>query len=170
MKIGISRAGNNLIAQQGFTYMVILVALVVIGILAEVATLSSAKQKQRVTEQELLFRGNAYLEAIKSYYLSSQTRQYPKQIDDLLYDNRFAFKRHLRQAYPEPISGGEWKLLHNASGGIVGVASHDQARPLKQGGFYPPFEHFANAEHYSQWTFLYQPAAVAKNVERRPEQ
>lgn len=167
MRIRILRAGNSMSRQQGFTYMVILVALVVIGILAEVATLSSAKQKQRVTEQELLFRGKAYLEAIKSYYLSSPVRQYPKHIDDLLYDNRFAYKRHLRQLYPEPVSGGEWKLLHNSSGAIVGVASHDQSRPLKQSGFYPPFEHFADAEHYSQWTFLYQPTTAAKTVERR---
>lgn len=159
MKTRISKAGNNATRQQGFTYVIIVVALLVMGIMADVIGRSASIQKKRELEKELLFRGNAYYQAIRSYYLSSPSRTYPSQIDDLLFDNRFAYKRHLRQAYVDPITGENWKLLHNASGGIVGVVSTSDVLPLKQENFDPQFEQFTDSEHYNQWEFRYDPAS-----------
>lgn len=163
MRIAILRVGNSIRVQQGFTYIVLLAALVILGITAEVLSRSSVIQKQRQLEKELLFRGKAYYDAIESYYHSSQFKQFPKHIDDLLYDNRFAHKRHLRKIYVDPITGGEWRLLRNSSGGIVGVASTSEKQPLKQAHFLPPHEHFIGAEHYHQWEFRYLPDLAPKS-------
>lgn len=157
------RAGNSCRSQQGFTYIVLLTAIIIVGITADILTRSSAIQKQRELETELMFRGKAYYDAIESYYQSSPIRQFPKQLDDLLYDNRFSHKRHLRKVYQDPITGGEWRLLRNGSGGIVGVASTSKKRPLKQAQFLPPFEHFSGADHYHQWEFLYLPDLMEKS-------
>jgi len=159
MKARISKAGSNRSRQQGFTYLIVVVALLVMGVMADVIGRSSLVQKKRELEKELLFRGNAYYQAIRSYYLASPTRIYPKQIDDLLFDNRFSLKRHLRQAYMDPLTGNSWKLLRNANGGIVGVVSASEETPLKQENFAPQFEQFANVDHYNQWVFRYDPVS-----------
>ena len=158
VKTRISIAGKALNQQTGFTYILVLIALVVVGILAEATAILTSQQIKRDKEESLLFAGIAYKNAIKNYYQSRQQfKQYPKRLNDLLMDNRFAYKKHIRQLYPDPFGNGEWQLIRNKTGGITGVASLSDNTPLKQFGFPYGFEIFENANHYSDWVFQYLP-------------
>lgn len=154
--------------QSGFTYILVLMALLVVGILAEVAYIPNYQKVKRDKEQELLFRGMAYQKAIQSYYEMNKSRkQYPRRLEDLLQDNRVAHARHIRQLYTDPFATGEktavgdaeWVLVRNKSGGITGIASSSSGEPLKQMNFPSGYELLEGAEHYSDWLFEYRPAA-----------
>jgi len=102
----------------------VLVAVVVVGILAEAATLLTSRMTQADREQELLFRGLAYKKAVESYYRAGGS--YPRALDDLLKDPRTpGVRRHIRALYPDPFARSdkkEWTLIRAADGGITGVA------------------------------------------------
>src|ERR1700680_2086784 len=77
----------------GFTYIGLLVAVVILGIgLSAVGTVWRT-QAQREREQELLFIGGAYRAAIASYYAAG-AHQFPQNLSDLLEDKRFPEPRH----------------------------------------------------------------------------
>ena len=157
MKTRILPAGKNHKQQRGFTYLLILAALVVVGILADVVTQSEIMRLKRDNEQELLFRGMAYQQAIKSYVKASRHgKQFPRTLEDLVSDPRFATKKHLRQAYKDPITGDDWLLFKDKTGGITGIASSSKQKPLKQKFFPTGMESFEDAQHYSDWVFQYR--------------
>jgi type II secretory pathway pseudopilin PulG len=110
--------------QAGFTYLGLLI-LVAILALATSATLTLGSIVQRrEAEQRLLEVGAAYRQAIASYLNSSPAgdRSYPGSLADLLKDPRYpGVRRHLRQLYPDPITGkAEWGLVPAPGGGIMG--------------------------------------------------
>ena len=163
--------------QCGFSYALVLVAIVVIGILAEGAHLTTWRQQQADREAELIFRGMAYRRAIESYYQLHQ--RYPRALEDLVRDPSSATRRHLRALYADPMrprrrasadagkrlsegTGGEdWELIPSADGGIRGVASRSEAVPLKKAGFPKALAQFAEAETYAEWLFEYVPPTRA---------
>lgn len=151
--------------QTGFTYVMVLVAVVVLGILAEAATEMTSRVVQADREAELLFRGQAYRDAIKSYYESGRgAKTYPRTLEDLTKDPRTASsKRHIRALYPDPMAKGEkkdWTLIRAPDGGIGGVASSSKAEPLKKANFPKEFEKFAGTKSYSEWIFEFKPPSV----------
>lgn len=152
-----STAGKSKRSSAGFTYVMVLVAVVVIGLMAGVGSALSSRAVKADREQELLFRGLAYKEAIRRYYAVSKT--FPRALDDLLKDPRFANHRYLRAAYPDPMGVGkkEWTLVRAPDGGIAGVASASQAIPLKQANFPVGLETFQGAKTYADWIFQYVP-------------
>ncbi len=159
--------------QRGFTYVMVLAAVVVMGILAEAAVVLSSRLVQVDREAELLFRGHAYRRAIRSYYEAGKPiKAFPRDLDDLLDDPRFAHKRHLRTLYPDPLARdnkdkkGEWSLLRAPDGGISGVSSSSREEPLKQANFPKDLEKFEGAQSYSEWVFEYSPppATSAKPI------
>lgn len=156
-----STAGKPASKQAGFTYVMVLAAVVVIGILAEAATAVSSRAVQVDRESELLFRGRAYQRAIRSYYeAGNPIKQYPRNLEDLLHDPRFPNKRHLRILYLDPMAKddkGTWLLVRAADGGIAGVASSSKEEPLKKANFPREFEKFTEAKTYSEWVFDYTP-------------
>lgn len=162
MKTRTSTAGKANKRQQGFTYLMVLAALIVVGILAEVATTLNSRLIQQEQEQDLLFRGLAYQNAIASYYHAGQARQYPRNLQVLVKDPRFLHKRHLRRLYPDPIGRKDWLLIRNARGGITGVASSSEKTPLKQANFDKQLVHFAGAKQYRDWIFEFKPAKTNK--------
>jgi type II secretory pathway pseudopilin PulG len=164
----ISIVGNQRNSQGGFTYVMILVAVIVTGIFAEVATYYSSRSKQMDREAELLFRGIAYRNAIKSYYESGYPiKSYPRTLDDLVKDRRKSHKSHLRALYSDPFGNEKagWKLLRASDGGISGVSSQNTGKPLKTGNFKPGYEKFETATSYADWTFEYVLAASAVSVQ-----
>ena len=163
-----SIAGNPRNSQAGFTYVMILVAVIVTGIFAEVATFYASRSRQMDREAELLFRGTAYRNAIKSYYESGKPiKFYPRSLDDLVKDSRMAHKSHLRVLYPDPFGNEKagWKLLRANDGGISGVSSQSTEKPLKTGNFRQGYEKFESATSYADWTFEYVLAASAVSVQ-----
>lgn len=160
----ISIAGKPRNSQHGFTYVMILVAVVVTGIFAEVATLYSSRSRQMDREAELLFRGTAYRNAIKSYYdYGKPVKTYPKSLNDLMMDPRTVHKSHLRALYPDPFGkeNGEWRLMRANDGGISGVSSQSTEMPLKTGNFRQGYEKFESSTSYADWVFEYVPMKVS---------
>jgi hypothetical protein len=113
----------------------------------------------REKEADLLHIGNEYRKAIERYYLSG-TRQYPKNLADLVKDPRQpGTVRHLRRLYPDPITGkDEWGLVKADDGGIAGVYSTSEAAPLKTGGFAVRDAAFEGKTKYADWQFVFAPA------------
>ncbi|MDX8399144.1 MAG: type II secretion system protein [Gallionellaceae bacterium] len=154
-------AGKPTSKQVGFTYVMILVVVVITGIFAEVATFYVSRSRQMDREAELLYRGAAYRNAIRSYYESGRPlKTYPKSLADLVKDPRTVHKSHLRVAYPDPFEskGGGWKLLRASDGGISGLSSKSTQMPLKVGNFRSGDEKLENATSYADWIFEYAPA------------
>lgn len=163
-----SPAGKTRASQQGFTYAAVLAAVVIVGIAAEVAQLSTTRIVQAERETELLFRGQAYRRAIASYHRANGA--HPRALDDLLDDPRSPARRHIRALYPDPMAkeaDAGWRLVRAADGGIAGVASRSGARPLKTAHFPAGLEGFAEAAAYSEWVFEHVPSAASASVQAR---
>lgn len=162
-KIVISRAGN-LTKQEGYSLVVVMIAIIIMGIVAESAITLDSYRIKKSKEAELLFRGQAYQNAILSYVNAGSPlqRNYPKRLKDLLSDPRFAHRRHIRYLYSDPMiaiidkdreAKDHWRILRDEKGGIVGIASKNMGKPLKKAFFPKSLVHFAEAKQYSDWVF-----------------
>ena len=146
---------------RGFTYLTALFVVAILGgglaLVGEVWHSSTLRER----EAELLFVGNQYRNAIERYFLAGPQRQYPRSLVDLLKDPReSATQRHLRKLYADPLSGKEWGLVTAPDGGILGVHSLSDDRPLKVAGFRLRDAAFAGAQKYSDWKFVSMPSAL----------
>lgn len=160
MTMPTSPAGKAPNSQRGFTYAAVLAALVIVGIATEIAYLSTARMAQADREAELLFRGLAYRRAIEHFYRAHGS--YPRALEDLLEDPRSPSGRHIRALYGDPVTGGgEWTLIPASDGGIGGVASRSNEKPLKTANFPLALETFADAGAYSGWVFEFDARASA---------
>ncbi len=105
---------------------------------------------------------HAYRSAIQRYY--AVAKRYPRSLDDLLKDSRFAQRSYLRTRYTDPMStgknedkeAGSWRLVRAADGGIAGVSSRNGKEPLKKANFPPGLERFEGAKSYAEWLFVYE--------------
>ncbi len=144
----------------GFTYLTIMLLIVVMGILLGATTEVWHTSMQREKERELLFIGNQFRNAIGLYYVTH--RQYPHNLEDLIKDPQYAFtKRYLRRIARDPMTGkDDWGLVRGVGGGIVGVHSLSEMQPLKIAGFGTAGNNFDGAVKYSDWVFAYRPRQV----------
>ncbi len=153
---------NRPARQQGFGYLMVLFALVVLGILLSGAGTIWHTAVRRDKEAELLHIGHEFRRALTSYYLSTpgDVKQFPPTLSDLLEDRRFPTpKRHLRRLYPDPVaSPSQWELVLNG-GRIVGIHSSSDAQPLSH--FTGPDEAFTGMASYREWVFGFDETAVA---------
>jgi type II secretory pathway pseudopilin PulG len=144
----------------GFTYIGLLVTIVIIGgMLAAVGQVWST-QAQREREVELLYRGDTIRMAIAAYAFGpGGSGQYPRELQDMIQDERQPqIKRELRRVYEDPMTGlADWTLIRGADGGIMGVASSSNAKPLKVQGFNLLDTAFTDTTCYCDWQFVYIP-------------
>lgn len=150
--MGSGRRGSS----AGFTYVVVLVwvALVGIGLAITGELWQTAAQRER--EEQLLFVGEEFRRALNSYYEQSPgVQRFPASLSALLRDERHpAVRRHLRRLYADPMTGkAEWGVVRQPEGGIVGVFSLSTARPLRTGNFSGVREGYAGSRKYSEWVF-----------------
>lgn len=154
-------------AQSGFTYLFVLMLIALIGMgLVAAGTLWSTDVK-RAREAELLFIGDQYRQAIRSYYeLDPNQPRLPQSIDDLLEDHRRpTLVRHLRRAYRDPFTGEAFALIRApGTQGISGVHSQSSGHPFKVSGFSVENEAFAQAITYADWQFVFAPPAPPRPV------
>jgi type II secretory pathway pseudopilin PulG len=169
----ISAAYRQLQRQNGSALLVVLVMVVIVGLSTGIAGRSWQSIVQRADEAELFWRGDQYRRAIRSYYEyggGDQRKfvgQYPARLEDLLKDPRsLATRKHIRQLYPDPLTGGEWVLIKDEGGRVVGVQSGSELEPFQQDGFLSEYESFAGASTYAAWKFQYypKPKPTAANV------
>jgi type II secretory pathway pseudopilin PulG len=147
--------------EQGFT---LAGALIIIGVLgagmAAYGELAS-HAAQREKEQELLFVGNQFRQAIGAYYERSPgaVKRFPRTLEELLQDKRHPMaQRHLRRMYADPITGKpQWGLINAPDGGVMGVHSLSEAQPIKTGAFAPRDRTLADTGRYADWHFSYVP-------------
>jgi type II secretory pathway pseudopilin PulG len=147
--------------ERGATLMIVLVAVVVLGLAAGIAGTTWTSIMQKAREEQLMFRGDQYRRAIGSYFAAGTAAGvYPPKLEDLLKDPRYpGTVRHIRQLYPDPMTGGDWELITDPGGRIRGVRSTSTARPFKTGGFPEVYVKFENAKTYRDWEFIFQPQA-----------
>jgi type II secretory pathway pseudopilin PulG len=144
--------------QSGFTYIGLLAAIVVMGMLLTMASHVWSFSEQRDKEVQLLYVGGQYRMAIASYFAFGH--RYPPALQDLLADNRFPVpKRHLRQLYRDPMTNdADWVLIADPTGvGIMGVASKSKLTPIKRKGFAAIEFGFEDSDCYCDWKFVYVP-------------
>ena len=154
MQIGRHRCG-------GYTYLLLLLAIAVIGMAASTALSVGATMTRRDAERELLAIGLEFQKALRSYAgtrtgaAMSTSGNGPRSLEDLLKDPRApSVRRHLRQIYADPLTGkAEWGLLKDAQGHIVGVHSLAEGRPIQRTEFPADLSNLQDAETYSQWVF-----------------
>jgi len=152
----------------------VLAAVVVLAIVTTAADITISYVVQKDREAELLFRGMAYRAAIKSYYEAGALgRTYPRQLADLIRDPRFPKKRHIRKLYSDPMVKDReagWTLIQAPDGGIAGVASRGQQKPVKQANFPRELEIAEDAKNYTEWRFEYKPRIKTRNPMAEPAQ
>lgn len=166
-----SGQATALAKQGGFTYLGLMIAIVIMGLVQ--ASLAEAwhADAQREKEKELLFAGDQMRAALNLYYTHSppSSLRHPLRLEDLLQDSRSpSTRRYLRKIYPDPITGKpEWGIIRGAGGEIYGVHSLSELRPLKQGDFARANKQFAGAQKYSEWVFMLAPGqAIAAPAQR----
>jgi type II secretory pathway pseudopilin PulG len=131
--------------------------------------------QQRAKEQELLFVGNQFRQAIKAYKVNtpaaSRLQNYPMALEDLLKDPRsLSTRRYLRKIYLDPITGSaEWGLAKAPNGGILAVYSLSEKTPIKQSNFRPDESLFEGKTKYSEWVFLPVSAPVTTVPVAKPQ-
>lgn len=155
----IMRIGRTV--SHGFAYLLLLLAIALIGLTASATISLGATMARRDAERQLLAVGLEFQQALRSYagvpVIASvpTTAQGPRSLDDLLKDPRVpGLRRHLRQIYADPLTGKEeWGLVKDNQGFIVGVHSLALGQPIQRTGFELPLASFEEAQDYRQWVF-----------------
>lgn len=146
---------------NGVVLLVLLIALALGGIALMAAVDVWSLARQRAQEQELLFVGNQYRQAIQRYYFGAPAgspRSLPLSLANLLEDDRYPVPvRHLRRLYPDPITGSDdWGLLR-VGDRLSGVHSLSEKQPVKQAEFPPGYRFFEGLKSYRDWSFAVSP-------------
>jgi type II secretory pathway pseudopilin PulG len=157
--------GKNILLRSvaGFAYIALLVTLAGLALILGVATEQIEHAAQRDREEQLLFVGSQFRQAVASYYEKSPgTKQYPRKLEELLQDNRFLKPmRHLRRIYIDPMTNlADWQLVRSAQGGIIGVYSRSELLPIRTKLDDDLMKAIGDkpVRHYSDWKFIYQPS------------
>jgi hypothetical protein len=148
----------------GFTYLTVLfiVAILMAGVALIGEMWETSAKRER--EADLLFIGNQYRRAITLFYESTPgtVKRYPRTLEELTKDPRQpATQRYLRKLYPDPLGGAEWGIVKAPDGGVRGVFSLSEQKPLKVAGFKLRDAGFESAQQYADWKFIHTPAAAA---------
>jgi type II secretory pathway pseudopilin PulG len=134
-----------------------MILLAVISLVATATLQAGAIQGRRSAEEELLQIGAEFSQALTSYAAATPAgqKQAPSTLQDLIKDPRFPIvRRHLRKIYADPLTGTEkWGLVKGPDGGIIGIYSLSEAKPIKIGNFDQPNENFAKKTSYKDWIF-----------------
>jgi type II secretory pathway pseudopilin PulG len=144
--------------QAGFTYIGLMVAVVILGLMLSMVGRVWSTTMQRERETELLYTGGQIRMAIAGYFAIGH--QYPVSLDLLLADDRSPVpKRFLRRLYPDPMtSHADWTLIYAMDGvGIMGVASSSDRVPIKKKNFAAEDAAFEDTSCYCAWKFIYVP-------------
>jgi len=96
--------------ESGYAFLAVLVLLVLVSILMLAGAQPYSTILQREHEEELIFRGEAYVEAIRAYQ-GEHGGAYPTKLSDLVKQGPRR-RRYIRQAYRNPFDpDGKWGLL-----------------------------------------------------------
>jgi len=149
----------------GFTYMGVLVMIVIIGAMTTVVAQTWKSVSRIEKERELIWVGHQFRNAIRGYYKYRQAlhggaagNYYPTELRDLLSDpGRAGGYSWIRKIYLDPVTGKDDWVLIRTPGGIKGIRSKSDAEPLKKAGFDVEDSSFTGKTRYSEWVFEFPP-------------
>ncbi|HMH16539.1 MAG TPA: type II secretion system protein [Burkholderiales bacterium] len=148
-------------SQQGFTYVLAMFAVAVAGLLLAATSEIWSQSRQREKEKELLYIGGRFREAIALYYQRTpgSVKRYPEKLEELIEDKRYlSMQRYLRKIHADPMTGNsQWAAIAAPGGGIMGVHSLSDRRPIKSANFDTRDEAFTGSSRYADWKFVYEP-------------
>jgi hypothetical protein len=139
----------------GYTFpliLAILAAMAAGGMRLEVTTNYRLKRDR---EEELLFRGRAYMQAIAAFY--EEYKRYPGALEELAGDEKKGQRRFIRKLYMDPITGRGFLLIQRRQGAIAGVVSASAEAPFRTANFDKDLPGFDTAKTYREWRFMAQP-------------
>lgn len=153
---------------RGIVLMGLLIILALGGITLMAAVDYWSVQRQREREEQLLFVGEQYRQAIRHYYFAAPPgtpRSLPANLELLLEDDRYPVRvHHLRRLYPDPITGApQWGEVRIGDR-LAGVYSLSEATPIKQAGFTPSNDNFRDSSKYRDWVFVFTGAMRLENA------
>lgn len=153
---------KNKLNRNGFTYLMALMLIMIMGVMLGVVGQSWKTIMQREREEELIFRGRQIKSAIEDWNNTKNKQNHPptklNELEHLVKDPRVpSVKRRLRRIYKDPMTDKEWNLIIDPVKGIIGVASTSQAKPLKTGGFPDDLKDLTEKQKYSDWLFMTTP-------------
>jgi type II secretory pathway pseudopilin PulG len=152
--------------KRGFTYIGVLFAVAFMGVALALIGQVWSTYDRRAKEQQLLFIGAEFRQALGRYYDNSPgaEKTYPSALEDLLRDRRYPdTRRYLRKIYADPFTGKtEWGLVRGAGGAIAGIYSLAAGVPIKTDNFRDGFQ-FAGAKRYAEWIFTARAAGGSGN-------
>jgi hypothetical protein len=157
--------------EQGATYLMLMCAIVLIGIVTSMAAKQWKMMVQRELEADLLARGIEIQQALALYSTAMKAGRvmpgevYPQSLADL---TRLP-KPFLRKVYLDPMGHGEWDYLRSPTGGIMGVKSRSKAKPIRQHEFPPEVRHFEGRKRYDEWVFQYPSPSTAGLIPQVPQ-
>jgi type II secretory pathway pseudopilin PulG len=143
--------------EQGFTYVMLMIALVLMGVAMSVAARQWKTMVQRELEVDLLAKGIEIQNALAFYSAAMKAGRvmpgevYPQTLAELTRQP----KPFLRKVYLDPMGHGEWDLVRAPTGGIMGVRSRSKAKPIKQHDFPLAVRHFEGRPTHADWVFQY---------------
>ncbi len=89
----------------GFTLLIVMFAIFLLTLGLMIAVPVWQTQIQRELEEELIFRGEQYVEAVRLYQ-TKNPGQFPENFDELIEE------KFLRRFYPDPMTDhGEWNVI-----------------------------------------------------------
>ncbi len=150
--------------EAGFSYLVVMVAVTLMGLAMTGAAKQWKTMVQRELETDLLAKGIEIQTALALYSAQAKAGRvvpgevYPQTLADLTRPP----KPFLRKVYLDPVGRGEWELLRTPTGGIMGVRSKSKHKPIRQGNFPLAVGHFQGKPTYYDWVFQHpNPSMVA---------
>ncbi|HEX6733652.1 MAG TPA: type II secretion system protein [Azonexus sp.] len=149
-------------SQRGAVLLALLVVIAGLGAGLAAAGTFWREARQRAAEEELLFVGQQYRDAIRQYYEAPPGGQYPPSLEALLLDPRApTTRRYLRRPYRDPLTNArEWGLLQAPQGGIMGVYSLSPERPIRQANYPAALNWQPGLGSYAEWKFVHLPATA----------
>ena len=91
--------------RKGYTLLILMVAVSILSIGLLIAIPVWQTQIQREKEEELIFRGKQYVEAIRIYQLKNPG-SFPQSLNELVEE------KCLRKLFPDPMTEhGEWNII-----------------------------------------------------------
>lgn len=153
------QVGFYLRTSGGFTFIAALMMVMVMGLMMGMAGQTWKQVMIREREEELMFRGAQYRDALEKWYKTSpgpglHGGMVLNDLKDLLQDPHSPGKtRYLRKLYKDPITGKDFDVLRQPGRGIVGVFSRSEDKPIKQGNFPEDFKEFEGQDQYKKWIF-----------------
>ena len=116
-------------SQAGYNMVILIVAITVLNILVAAMLPLWSTQIRREKEEELIFRGWQYAEAIR-LYANRHDGQYPLKLEDLIKVK----PRCIRQLWKDPMTeDGKWKLVFDGEGDPLQQGQQGQQRQPPNG-------------------------------------